>query len=185
MGTYRTGPGIGRRLGIGIVLGIVVGLAISACQATGEVKPSTAPVSAKLILQADTVWGPKNLPKAELAGNSCVQRNMFARNEQIVWRVKVVDPATGEPMDDQALSSLTVKVADQALVMKYGGHPKANPVDFFWAVSWLIPEDHPSGELPYTIEATAKDGRTGTFEQFGVSLARLTVTEETRPTISE
>lgn len=185
MGTYRTGPGIGRRLGIGIVLGIVVGLAISACQATGEANPSTAPVSAKLILQADTVWGPKNLPEAERAGKVCVQRNLFAHNEEIVWRVKVVDPATGEPMDDQALSSVTVKLADQALDLRYGPHPKDNPVDFFWTVSWLIPEGHPSGELPYTIETTAKDGRTGTFEQFGVSLARLTVTEETRPTISE
>ena len=174
-----------RRLTTGIILGAFVAVVVSACSATGTASPSAAPVTAKLILQADTVWGPKNIAKADLAGKICVQRNLFARNEEIVWRVKVIDPATGNPMDDQALSSVTVKLADQSLDLRYGPHPKDNPADYFWTMSWLIPEDHPSGELPYTIEATAKDGRTGTFEQFGVSFARLTITDETRPTIAE
>jgi hypothetical protein len=175
----------GRSLAIGIVLGLFAAVLISACSATGSTSPSAAPVSATLILQADTVWGPKNIPEADRAGKTCVQRNLFARNEEIVWRVKVFDPATGEPMDDQALSSVAVKLADQSLDLHYAPHPRDNPADFFWTVSWLIPEDHPSGELPYTIEATANDGRTGSFEQFGVTLARLTVTDETRPTIAE
>jgi hypothetical protein len=175
----------GGRLAMGIALGVLVAAAISACSAPGAASPSTAAVSSTLILQADTVWGPKNIAKAELSGKICVQRNLFARNEEIVWRVKVIDPSTGEPMDDQALSSVAVKLPDQALDLRYGPHPKDNPADYFWTVSWLIPEDHPSGELPYTIEATAADGRTGTFEQFGVSLARLTISDETRPTIAE
>ncbi len=174
-----------RRLATGIVLGAFVAVVISACSAAGTASPSAEPAAAKLILQADTVWGPKNIAKADLAGKICVQRNLFARNEEIVWRVKVIDPATGEPMDDQALSSVAVKLADQSLDLRYGPHPKDNPADYFWTVSWLIPKDHPTGELPYTIEATAKDGRTGTFEQFGVTLARLTVTDEIRPTIAE
>jgi hypothetical protein len=175
----------GGRLAMGIALGVLVAAAISACSAPGAASPSTAAVSSTLILQADTVWGPKNIAKAELSGKICVQRNLFARNEEIVWRVKVIDPSTGEPMDDQALSSVALKLPDQALDLRYGPHPKDNPADYFWTVSWLIPEDHPSGELPYTIEATAADGRTGTFEQFGVSLARLTISDETRPTIAE
>jgi len=174
-----------RGLAIGMVLGLFAAVVISACSAPGAASPSAAPVSATLILQADTVWGPKNIAKAERAGKVCVQRNLFGRNEEIVWRVKVIDPGTGEPMDDQALSSVAVKLADQSLDLRYGPHPKDNPADFFWTISWLVPEDHPTGELPYTIEATATDGRTGTFEQFGVALARLTITEETRPTISE
>jgi hypothetical protein len=185
MGKVRSGSSIGRRLALGIALGILAAAAISACSAPGAASPSTAAVSPTLILQADTVWGPKNIAKAELSGKICVQRNLFARNEEIVWRVKVFDPATGEPMDDQTLSSVAVKLEDQTLDLHYGPHPKDNPADYFWTVSWLIPEDHPSGELPYAIEATAADGRAGTFEQFGVSLARLTITDETRPTIAE
>ncbi|MGK2852249.1 MAG: hypothetical protein ACSLFN_15260 [Candidatus Limnocylindrales bacterium] len=177
--------GTARRLATGIILGTVVAAVIAACSAAGTATLSPSPVAGKLILQADTVWGPKNIAKADLSGRICVQRNLFARNEEIVWRVKVIDPATGEPMDDQVLSSLAVTFADQSLDLRYGPHPKDNPADYFWTVSWLIPEDHPTGELPYTIEATAKDGRTGTFEQFGVSLARLTITDEIRPTFTE
>lgn len=170
---------------LGVALGLVAAVVLSACTATGATVPSAAPAPVKLVLQADTVWGPKNIAKADLKGKVCVQRNLFARNEEIVWRVKVIDSATGQPMDDQALTSVAVKLPDQTLDLHYGPHPKDNPVDFFWTVGYLIPMDHPSGELPYTIEATAKDGRTGTFEQFGVSLARLTITDETRPTIAE
>jgi hypothetical protein len=88
-------------------------------------------------------------------------------------------------MDEAALSSVVVKLPDQELPMRYGPHPRDNPVDFFWTVAWTVPEAYPSGQLPYTVEATAADGRSGVFEQFGVAPAQLAVTEEVRPEISE
>lgn len=63
--------------------------------------------------------------------------------------------------------------------------PNVNPVDFFWTVGWVVPEGYPTGTVPYTVNATAKDGRTGVYEQFKVALAMLTVTDEVRPIIAE
>lgn len=169
-----------------LALGVAVSLFAVACEATPAATPTPEPpAAAKLAITADTVWGPKNLAADERAASVCVQKNRFARNEEIVWRAKVIDPATGEPMDDAALASIVVELPDQTLEMRYGPHPKDNPTDFFWTVAWLVPENYPSGELPYTIEATATDGRTVTFEQFRVTPARLAITADVRPTISE
>lgn len=138
-----------------------------------------------LFIDADTVWGPANIPEEERASKSCVQNNRYARNEEIVWRVKVFDPMTGQPMDDTMLESVQVVLPDQVLDMRYGPHPRDTPADFFWTFGWDIPEDYPTGELAYTVSATSTDGRTGTYEQFGVSPARLIITEDVRPIIED
>jgi hypothetical protein len=147
--------------------------------------PSTAPVGQVLLLDVDTVMGPTNLTEAERPTKVCVQANRFAHNEDIVWRVKVFDPLTGEPMDDTLLASVTVVLPDQELDLHYGPHPRDNPLGFFWTTSWVVPEGYPEGVINYTIEATANDGRTGTWEQFEVAAANLTVTAEVRPIIPQ
>ena len=65
---------------------------------------------------------------------------------------------------------------DQTLKMTYGAHPKTNPVDYFWAVSFTVPATYPTGTLPYTIVATAPDGRSGTFAPLNVAPSLLTIT---------
>lgn len=173
------------RLLRGSALGIGAGLVIAACQAAAAPTPTPAP-AVNLILVSDTVQGPTNLTDEEkAAGATCVQMNRFAKNEQIVWRTRVVDPTTGQPMDDKAVTSLVVKLPDQDLPMHYGGHPRDNPLDFFWTVGFDVPESYPSGLLNYTIVATAADGRTGTYTQFAVAAAQLTVTDQVRPVISQ
>ncbi len=147
--------------------------------------PSAAPVAEALFIDSDTVLGPTNLTEEEQPLKTCVQMSRFAHNEEVVWRVKVIDPVTGEPMDDTALESVVVVMGDQTLDLHYGPHPRDTPVDFFWTVGWEVPEDYPTGTVNYTIEATAADGRTGTWQEFGVEAAMLTVTEDVRPVISE
>lgn len=147
--------------------------------------PSSAPVGQFLFLDADTVLGPTNLTAEEKPTKTCVQVNRFAHNEDIVWRVKVFDPLTGEPMDDTMLASLKVVMPDQTLDLRYGPHPRDNPLGFFWTTSWVVPEGYPDGVINYTIEATASDGRTGTWEQFEVAAANLTVIADVRPIIAE
>jgi hypothetical protein len=173
------------KLPAGVALGVTAGLLVAACQ-TAATTPTAAPTTAvDLILVADTVLGPANLtPEEKAGGQVCVQRNRFAKNEEIVWRVRVVDPATGEAMDDHALTSVVVHLPDQNLDLRYGGHPRDNPVDFFWTTGFDVPETYPTGLLAYTIDATAADGRTGTYNQFGVALAQLQVTDEVRPVIT-
>lgn len=147
--------------------------------------PSGPPGAAvALVIDSDVVKGPKNLTAAEKPVWSCVQAGKFAHNEQIVWRVKVVDGATGQPLDDAAMAAVEVKLPDQTLTLKYGGHPASAPVDSFWTTSWVVPEGYPSGSLAYSIVATAKDGRTATWEQFKVTAALLTVTDDVRAVIA-
>jgi len=166
-----------------VALGVAAGLLLAACQAAAPTPAPTAAVD--LVLVADTVQGPANLtPEEKASGAVCVQKNRFAKNEEIVWRVRVIDPATGEAMDDQALSSVVVHLPDQDLDLHYGPHPRDNPVDFFWTTAFDVPETYPTGLLAYTIDATAADGRTGTYNQFGVALAQLQVTDEVRPVIT-
>ena len=149
----------------------------------GNTSPSAAPAAnVPLFIDVDTVRGGANLTEDD---PSCVQMSLFAHNEEVVWRVKVTDPETGEDMDDTDLDTLQVILPDQTLDMAYGGHPHNDPVDFFWSVSWDIPEGYPSGIVSYSIKATDPDGRSGTWDQFGVASAQLTVSDEVRPVISE
>lgn len=183
MGSVREPTRRPRRCTGLVVMALGAVLALGAVPVAAQDEP-VAPVD-WLFIQADTVQGPTNVPDEERASAVCVQKNRFARNEEIVWRVKVFDPLSGTEMDDSALASVQVVLPDQSFDMRFGPHPRDVPVDFFWTYGWDIPEDYPTGELPYRVVATAIDGRQGAYEQFGVSLARLTVTEEVRPVIEE
>lgn len=172
---------IGRRhFGLALAASAVL-LATGAATAAAQ----DAAAGGLLFIDGDTVRGGANLTEDEIPSMSCVQSNRYARNEEIVWRFKVYDPQTGEPMDDTMLESLEIALPDQTFDMHYGAHPRNDPVDFFWTYGWDVPEDYPTGELPYTVTATSTDGRTGTYEQFGVSSARLIITDEVRTPIGE
>ncbi len=171
-----------RRAGLVVGVALMIGAATAACSSAGGNSNSTnagAGAGAPLVLNADTVLGSTNLPKGI---SFCDQQNQFSRGESVVWRVRVIDPQTGKAMDGTALASVVVKLPDKTIALKYGDHPKTNPVDHFWAGSFAIPADYPTGQLPYTVVATAKDGRTGTFEQFKVSSAELQVIAAPIPT---
>ncbi|HSO28683.1 MAG TPA: hypothetical protein VLS28_02160 [Candidatus Sulfomarinibacteraceae bacterium] len=157
------------------------------------VAPTPSPVAATeepvppaaLVIQTDTVLGPKNLTEAERGQKICIQLNKFAHNEQIVWRVRVIDGATGERLDDTAVASVELKLPTETLALRYGPHPRDNPLESFWTTSWVVPEGFPSGTVPYTLTAEGIDGRTGSFEQFPIPFAMLTVTDDVRPVIPE
>ncbi len=97
----------------------------------------------------------------------------------MVWRIKVYDPATGKPMDNSTLDSVVVSLKDgQTFTAAYGGHPGQPGVpvtDYFWSAAWPIPANYPTGTVNYTVTAKAKDGRTGTFNEFNVAPSLLTV----------
>jgi len=169
-----------RRTWLSVSTGALVVLMLAGCSGQAVSTPTAAPATTALFIDADTVLGPTNLTEAEKPLKTCVQVSRFAHNEEVVWRVKVLDPVTNEPMDDTALVSVQVKLPDQTLDLHYGGHPRDTPLDFFWTVGWDVPETYPTGTVPYTIEARSADGRSGTWEQFKVALAQLTITDDVR-----
>jgi hypothetical protein len=169
---------------------VAVMIVISACggdaEETEETTATTAALAEPLVLQADMVWGPLNIPEDERAGAVCVNLSQFPRNSEIVWRARVIDPVSGEELGDDVLDSVEVNLGDgQTLEMRYGPHPRDNPTDFFWTTSWAIPADYPTGTLDWEVVAAGGDGSTGTFRPFDVAPSLLTITDEILETIEE
>jgi len=141
--------------------------------------------SGPLIIAADTVSGPLNLPADGSGGAVCVLQSLFARNSEIVWRARVMD-GSGTALSDAELASVVVELADgQTFDMRYGDHPRDNPTDQFWTGSFDIPQDYPTGTLDYKIVATATDGRIGEYTPFNVAPSLLTITDGVLETIEE
>ena len=161
--------------------------------ATPSVSTTPAPAATpappafnKLLLVESPVRGSLNLTDEEKKTLSCVLNSKFKRNEQIVWRVRIVDPTTGQELDDKSVEKVQVKLADgKVFDLKYGIRPKDKPVDGFWTVAFNIPEDYPPGRLDYTIEATAKDGRTSQYVKFILPTAHLVILPEVRPKLAK
>lgn len=168
----------------------VAAIGLSSCGGTEEdgAKPAaaTAPVATKtaFTIHADTVLGTKNLADADKATKACVLQSRYARNSQVVWRARVLDGADGSQMDDSKLESVTVTLADgQTFPMKFAPHPKTDPTDAFWAVSWTVPAEYPTGTVNFTVSANVKGGATAVFEPFNVAPSLLIITDEVVPTI--
>lgn len=154
------------RPGILVVLVVVVATLAAAC--SGGTKAAQV-----LTIDANTVVGSEG---AKSPQDICVVSSRFQPGQSVVWRIKVYDPTTGSPMDDKALDSLVVTLKDgQTFEGEYGPHPGSNPTDYFWSADWSIPQDYPTGSVPYQVNAKSKDGRTGTFSEFNVGPSLLTV----------
>jgi len=152
---------------------LVAGIAVMATVTVACAGGKTAQV---LTVNADAVIGSAGVKNPQ---DICVVSSRFPQGESVVWRIKVFDPATGQPMDDKALTSVMVSLKDgQTFTAKYGGHPGQPGVpvtDHFWSTAWAIPTSYPTGSVPYTVTAKGVDGRTGTFTEFNVAPSLLTV----------
>lgn len=163
-----------------------LGLLTAACgggNPGSAAQPTAQPQAAvPLMIQSDMVQGSKNVPADLTASRSCVLSSQFPRNSQVVFRAKIYDPITGNPMDDAAMASVQIKLANgQSIDMKYGAHPKNPPNEYFWTGSFIVAKDAPTGKMDYSIVATSKDGRTGTFKPIVSATSDLTVIDQTYP----
>lgn len=141
-------------------------LAVLAAAALGVSLASAARAEPlPLVIHADTVMG-----------GQCVLSNQFKPGDLIVWRAKVTDTQTGAALGDDTVASVVVSLPDGSKYeAHFGQHPPENSTDTFWSVSWPVPDDYPTGTFTYKIVATAKDGRTATFEPFKVVTSQLTI----------
>lgn len=171
-GTWKVGA-VAAIFGLVAVVAVACGGDDDEGATTEDQGPAAAPV---LFVDANTVLGSAGIPEEERADRVCVLKSRYAPGEEVVWRIKVFDPATGDTMDDTQLDSVVVELPDgQTFEAEHGGHPRDETTDFFWATSWDIPADYPTGSLPYTVRATAADGRTGEFTEFNVASSLLTI----------
>ena len=130
-----------------------------------------------MVIQADTVRGVQK----DMTAPGCVLNSQFKHKESLVWRIRVIDTKTGKPLDDKGLKSLTVTLSSgQSVAAAFHGHPPPKPVDYFWSVAWIIPDDYPTGSFTYTIKATDKKGHTATFEPFKTPPALLTIVADSK-----
>jgi hypothetical protein len=158
-------------------------LVITACGDDDSSNTTGAPQLTTLSVVSDVVMGPFNLTDEEKAVKSCVNNSRYPRNSQIVWRTRIIDPVTGAQMGDDFVS-VQVRLGDgQVIDLNYGDHPRDTPTDTFWAGSFKVPVDYPTGTLSYEVVATATDGRTGVFLPFNVAPSLLTITDEVLETI--
>lgn len=154
-------------------------------QAAATTAATTAPVAAApkfLIITGDTVRGKLNLDEQQVLlqypGIHCTQQSRFPQGQRIVWRMKVIDPTTGKFMDDKQIASFTITFPDgKSDKLVYGGHggTKEAPADMLWAAGYTVPIDWPTGVFNVKIEAKSVEGAVGTFDQFKVSFAQLTI----------
>lgn len=116
-------------------------------------------------------------PQPGVQSPVCVLTSQFKHGDQVVWRIRVLDPATGQALDNKALKAVQVQLPDgQKFNARYGGHPpKGTPTDYFWAVSWKVPADYPTGSFAYTVSAVGQDGRAATWQPFKMAPSQLTV----------
>lgn len=128
----------------------------------------------KLFFEGDIVK--HNLEGQE--GPFCVLQSRYKRGEAVAWRMRVLQ-ANGTPADDKVLKSLVVELGNgQTVPLDYGPHGNP-PTDFFWANSWTIPQNHPTGSLGYKVVATMQDGSVVTWEPFTRPASQLWVIEGT------
>lgn len=126
-----------------------------------------------LFFEGDMVRGrDRNLGAS---GPTCVLASQFMRGEHVVWRVRVVGE-DGENLGDDALQSLVIEISDgEQFEMGFGEHPREERTDAFWATSWAVPPDYPTGTIAYKVIATDTEGNTHEWEPFDVASSKLTV----------
>ena len=127
----------------------------------------------RLFFEGDMVRG---RPKAGPTGPVCVLTSQFKRKEKVVWRVRVYDPAKSKQLGKASLQSMVVELPDgKQFKMHYSSHPPKKSTDRFWAVSWDIPADYPTGSFAYKVIATDKGGRKHVWQPFNVRNSQFTV----------
>lgn len=128
--------------------------------------------AANLFFEGDMVRGHT---QDGATGASCVLTSEYKRQESVVWRVRVLNE-NGDNLDDAGIESLAVVLSDgEEIAMDFGQHPRGEHTDAFWATSWRVPADYPTGTIGYKVVAVDNDGETHEWEPFNVAPSKLTI----------
>lgn len=108
-----------------------------------------------------------------VSGKGCVLASRFTVGDKIVFRVNVIDPLTGEQVED---AKVAVHLSTgEVLEMELGLHPpNQENAEKFWTVAYEVTEDTPTGTLEYFVRAET-DTKSGEFRPFRVAPSMLTI----------
>ena len=119
---------------------------------------------APYILVHDIVVGAESTPAVT---PPCQPQSLFAPGQQVVWRIKVIDPQTGNPVQPSRLKSVQVRFKNgQTFEAQYFPHGEGAATDKYWTATWTIPKDYPAGPVNYSI--VVHDGRPSEEVTFNV-----------------
>lgn len=151
------------------VLQIAAGVVIS----IGAIGFAELVQAQQLSFEGDMVRGrDRNLGAS---GPTCVLTSQFKRQEHVVWRVRIVGDG-GENLGEDAIDSVEVEIpSGEKFEMEFGTHPRREPTDSFWATSWQVPADYPTGSIGYKVVAVDKAGNSHEWQPFNVANSKLTV----------
>jgi hypothetical protein len=133
----------------------------------------TAPAAGPLTVSADVVTSARNGKGVQ--GAICVQQSVFFPGDWVIFRAQVAD-ATGKPLTAEQIAQrgvkVSVKTAEGATFpLQYGPHPPPDvPVpqhENYFVAAYHIAQDHPTGNLPWTLTVTDAQNRTVTFTPIG------------------
>ena len=134
-------------------------------------KPTPPPAEiVSLFFYVDTVTaGPGESKYNVDASRYCAITSVFKRGMHIVWRMEVVDTATGKVLQATDVKSAALKLPTETKNFNYGRHGALDTSPWFWTAAWDVPPDYPLGLLDFIVEVTTNDGKTDTFKQIPVS----------------
>lgn len=150
---------------------VLSSLALCILSAPASAQTRTEPAG-KLFFEGDVV---RHRVEGQM-GPWCVLQSRYKRGEAIAWRVRALLP-NGSVADDTVLKSLVVELGNgETVPMDYGPHGDP-PTDYFWANSWTVPANFPTGSLGYKVVATLQDDSVVTWEPFTRAPSQLTIIE--------
>jgi hypothetical protein len=134
-----------------------------------------APQMAQAQNGAQKIFFEGDMVNGQGSGPSCVLQNQFKQGQTVVWRVRLLNQS-GKRLSDKDVESLVVELPDgQKFPMRYGPHPRGKTDDYFWASSWKVPVNYPTGTFSYKVVATGLDGKSHDWAPFNVDSSELTV----------
>ena len=137
-----------------------------------QLTPTMAQEAPKLFFEGDIVRGAG--PSAK--GAPCVLNSQFKRGENVIFRIRVLDPKTGKPLDDKQIKNLSIELSNgEKVPSSFRGHPPKDSTDTFFSAGWPVPAEQPTGSLQYKVVVTTLAGETVTWRPFNVAATQITV----------
>jgi hypothetical protein len=80
----------------------------------------------------------------------CLVDTQYTPGSQVVFRIQVMDPTTGQPLTSRNLSAVNVVLPNGTQIpARFGTHEGGTTP--FWVAKWTVPGNYPTGEVRYTV----------------------------------